>query len=48
MIGFLGVRCQAAIVPPQADWDSFGQRYSFRFQVTPVIPGLIKNPLFGK
>ena len=28
--------------------DTFGQRYSFRFQITPVIPGLIKEPIFGK
>jgi hypothetical protein len=28
--------------------DTFGQRYQFRFQITPVIPGLIKNPIFGK
>jgi hypothetical protein len=28
--------------------DVFGKRYSFRFQITPVIPGLIKNPIFGK
>jgi hypothetical protein len=28
--------------------DTFGNRYQFRFQITPVIPGLIKNPLFGK
>ena len=28
--------------------DTFGQRFQFRFQITPVIPGLIKNPIFGK
>ncbi len=28
--------------------DTFGNRYQFRFQITPVIPGLIKNPIFGK
>jgi hypothetical protein len=28
--------------------DTFGQRYQFRFQITPVIPGLIKEPIFGK
>jgi hypothetical protein len=28
--------------------DVFGKRYSFRFQITPVIPGLIKDAIFGK
>ena len=28
--------------------DTFGKRFSFRFQITPVIPGLISNPIFGK
>jgi hypothetical protein len=28
--------------------DTFGKRFSFRFQITPVIEGLIKNPIFGK
>ncbi len=28
--------------------DTFGQRYSFRFQITPVIASLIKGPIFGK
>jgi len=27
--------------------DEFGQRAQFRIQVQPVIPGLIKNPIFG-
>jgi len=28
--------------------DTFGQRFQFRFQITPVIQSLIKNPIFGK
>jgi len=28
--------------------DTFGNRYQFRFQITPVISGLIKNPIFGE
>jgi hypothetical protein len=28
--------------------DAYGQRFQFRFQITPVIPGFIKNPIFGK
>jgi hypothetical protein len=27
--------------------DAFGKRANFRFVVTPVIPGLVKNPIFG-
>ena len=27
--------------------DRFGKRANFRFVVTPVIPGLVKNPIFG-
>ena len=28
--------------------DDFGQRAQFRIQITPVIPSLIQNPIFGK
>ena len=28
--------------------DDFGKRTAFRIQITPVIPSLIKNPIFGK
>ena len=28
--------------------DEFGKRFQFRIQFTPVIPSLIKNPIFGK
>ena len=28
--------------------DTFGKQVAFRFQITPVVPGLIKNPIFGK
>lgn len=27
--------------------DLFGQRFQFRFQITPVIPSLIKSPILG-
>lgn len=27
--------------------DTFGKRANFRFQITPVIPSLIKKPIFG-
>ena len=28
--------------------DTFGKRAAFRFQITPVIPALIQNPIFGE
>ena len=28
--------------------DDFGQIAQFRIQITPVIPGFIKDPIFGK
>jgi hypothetical protein len=28
--------------------DAFGQRFQFRFQITPVIPSLIGEPILGK
>ena len=28
--------------------DTFGKRVAFRFQITPVVQSLIKNPIFGK
>ena len=28
--------------------DLFGQRFQFRFQITPVIPSLIENPILGR
>jgi len=28
--------------------DDYGQQAAIRLQVTPIIPGLIKKPIFGK
>jgi hypothetical protein len=28
--------------------DDFGQQVAFRSEITPVVQGLIKNPIFGK
>ena len=28
--------------------DLFGLRFEFRFQITPVIPSLIENPILGR
>ncbi|MGD8542058.1 MAG: hypothetical protein PVI27_06345 [Desulfobacteraceae bacterium] len=33
---------QYAVIHP----DDFGQRWNLRLTVTPVLPSLIKNPLF--
>ena len=27
--------------------DAFGKRFGFRFEITPVIPGLVQKPIFG-
>ena len=37
------VAAEYSVVSP----DAFGQRMAFRFMITPVIPGLISNPIFG-
>ncbi len=28
--------------------DLFGQRFQLRFEITPVIPSLVQNPILGK
>jgi len=28
--------------------DTFGKRVAFRFQITPLVPSLLKSPIFGK
>jgi hypothetical protein len=47
-IGKLPVNIKAGVEYSVVSPDAFGQRAQFRFQITPVIPGLIKNPIFGK
>jgi hypothetical protein len=27
--------------------DAFGQRAAVRLQITPIVPGLVKNPILG-
>jgi len=46
--GKLPVNIKAGVEYSVVSPDTFGQRAQFRFQITPVIPGLIKNPIFGK
>ena len=47
-IGKMPVNIKAGVEYSVVSPDTFGQRAQFRFQITPVIPGLIKNPIFGK
>jgi hypothetical protein len=47
-IGKLPVNIKAGLEYSVVSPDTFGQRAQFRFQITPVIPSLIKNPIFGK
>jgi hypothetical protein len=47
-IGKLPVNIKVGLEYSVVSPDDFGRRLQFRFQITPVIPGLIKNPLFGK
>jgi hypothetical protein len=46
--GKLPVNIKAGVEYSVVSPDIYGQRAQFRFQITPVIPGLIKNPIFGK
>jgi hypothetical protein len=47
-IGKMPVNIKAGVEYSVVSPDSFGQDAQFRFQITPVIPSLIKNPIFGK
>jgi hypothetical protein len=47
-MGKLPVNIKAGVEYSVISQDDFGQRAQFRFQITPVVPGLIKNPIFGK
>jgi hypothetical protein len=46
-IGPLPFKIQATVEYSVVSPDLFGKRANFRFVLTPVIPGLIKNPIFG-
>ena len=47
-VGKMPVNIKAGVEYSVVSPDAFGQRAQFRFQITPVIPSLIKNPIFGK
>jgi hypothetical protein len=46
-IGKTPVNIKAGLEYSVVSPDDFGQRAQIRFQITPVIPSLIKNPIFG-
>ena len=46
-IGNTPVNIKAGLEYSVVSEDVFGKRLAFRFQITPVVPGLIKNPIFG-
>jgi hypothetical protein len=47
-IGNTPVNIKAGLEYSVVSQDDFGQRAQFRIQITPVIPSLIKDPIFGK
>jgi hypothetical protein len=47
-MGKLPVNIKAGLEYSVISEDTFGKQLAFRFQITPVIPSLIKNPIFGK
>ena len=47
-IGNTPVNIKAGLEYSVVSQDDFGQRAQFRIQITPVIPSLIQNPIFGK
>lgn len=46
-LGRLPIKIQGGLEYSVVSPDGFGKRANFRFVVTPVIPGLVKNPIFG-
>jgi hypothetical protein len=47
-IGNTPVNIKAGLEYSVVSQDDFGQRAQFRIQITPVIPSLVKDPVFGK
>jgi hypothetical protein len=47
-IGKMPVNIKAGLEYSVVSEDTFGKRLAFRFEITPVIQSLIKNPIFGK
>ena len=46
-IGRLPVKIQFGVEYSVVSPDEFGKIAAFRLVLTPVIPGLVKNPIFG-
>jgi len=46
-LGKIPFKIQAGLEYSVVSPDLFGKRANFRFVLTPVIPGLVKNPIFG-
>jgi hypothetical protein len=42
------VNIKAGLAYSMVSPDDFGQRVQFKIQITPVIPSLVKNSIFGK
>jgi len=47
-IGKVPVNIKVGLEYSVVSENDFGKRTAFRIQITPVIPGLVKNPIFGK
>ena len=47
-IGKLPVNIKVGLEYSVVSEDDYGKRAGFRIQITPVIPGLIQKPIFGK
>jgi len=46
-VGRLPLKIQGGLEYSVVSPDAFGKRLAFRFVITPVIPGLVKKPIFG-
>jgi hypothetical protein len=46
-IAGIPTKIQAAVEYSVVSPNNFGKRAAFRFVITPVMPGLVKNPIFG-
>jgi hypothetical protein len=46
-VGKTPVNIKAGLEYSVVSEDTYGKRAAFRFQITPVVPSLIQNPIFG-
>jgi hypothetical protein len=47
MVGKMPLKLEMYVEYSVASQNAYGQRAAIRFLVTPVIPSLIENPIFG-